>query len=509
MSMNEGVALLRRLSEELASLSGGTAERLASLASAIENPDVVTGWAGIDPFRAIDVQAVGDLVLTSPDRDPVLARFEQIRNVLTLLPILLTWLALFFAGGAYRDAVQADPALTQEPFLLLWEQGFNGYAQGGLGLLSMLTLSNVAITDVAVIAVVVLVTGYIHRETNIKQTHRARRAVELQEQLSQALWLAAMQLAQRVSVRVQQDQLRVVTEQLLDELRAERERIRELAETRAQEIQGLSSFVKQFRSGVRDLAHAADVLRADQLALVELGGAVYDQLAMVSGRTAEASHAIDGIEQQLSRSSQTAITKLDTILVAIDGLRDSSRQSIESALKGIEASVGMIEGRYPQIESALRELDVQVIRTSSLVMQALSDDRVTSAVAGIKAAVDELGTVGRDQSEELRGLKGDWHAQIGLVASAEQSLRQASASVGGLVDRLENDGVAASSEALLNAMRSTNDQLARTANSLNDLQKVIAELQDRSLAAPTIELEPVYRWRLFGPAGLRRKQRGK
>jgi chromosome segregation ATPase len=211
----------------------------------------------------------------------------------------------------------------------------------------------------------------------------------------------------------------------------------------------------------------------------------------------------------LSRSSQTAITKLDTILVAIDGLRDSSRQSIESALKGIEASVGMIEGRYPQIESALRELDVQVIRTSSLVMQALSDDRVTSAVAGIKAAVDELGTVGRDQSEELRGLKGDWHAQIGLVASAEQSLRQASASVGGLVDRLENDGVAASSEALLNAMRSTNDQLARTANSLNDLQKVIAELQDRSLAAPTIELEPVYRWRLFGPAGLRRKQRGK
>jgi hypothetical protein len=216
MSTSQDIALLRRLSEELVSVSGGTAERLASLATAIEDPLSPTAWAGIDLFRVIDVQAVGDLLLRSPDRDPVLARFEQIRNFLTVLPILLTLLALFFAGGAYQHAVQADPALTQEPFLLLWEQGFNGYAQGGLGLLSALTPSHVAITDVAVMAVVVLVTGYIHRETKIKQTQRARRAVELKEQLSQALWFAAMQLAQRAPPHVQLDQLRVLTEQLLD-----------------------------------------------------------------------------------------------------------------------------------------------------------------------------------------------------------------------------------------------------------------------------------------------------
>lgn len=501
--MSDEVALLRRLSGELDGLSKGTSARLASLANALEHPDTATGWSGIDPLRAIDVQAVGDVVRTRPERDPILARVEQIRNMLTLLPILFTWLALYFAGGAYRDAVESDASLAQVPFLLLWEQGFNGYGKGALGALSFLTLSNVALFDVGVITVVVLMTGYIHHHTNVKQTQLAIRATDLEEALRQALWLASMQLAERVSAQVQQDQFRAVTEQLLDELKAERQRQGELADARTRELEGLSAFSRDFRSGVRDLAHTADVLRANQLVLVELGGAVYDKLSTTAQQTMDNAHALTQLKDKMVREEEAATTRSTALLETITALRESSLRGLETALAGVASTIAIIEGRQPKLELLLVDLNKQVAQTGELVLGALADERVISAVSSVHGELRDLATLERTQSAHLVDVQRGQQELALLVTGAGQSVQDMLAKLTVLIGRIEKDDFGPLAEALQLSIRTVVDQLSITGNALDDLQRVISALGEIQGSALGTDREPVYNWRLYGPAGNR------
>ena len=100
----------------------------------------------INPERAAD--EVGD-ALQRPVR-----RWHAWRNALALAPLLLTWLALGFAGLAYSHEVASHPALSTKPFLLLWEQGFGGTFPSFL---------DVALTDFGLLAIVFALTISVHQ----------------------------------------------------------------------------------------------------------------------------------------------------------------------------------------------------------------------------------------------------------------------------------------------------------------------------------------------------------
>ena len=82
---------------------------------------------------------------------------ERARQVLVLVPILLTWYALYEATRAYSRYIAANPDEVRKPFLLLWQEGFGGE----LGSLSP-TFSTVAIIDAAIILLIILLTFYAH-----------------------------------------------------------------------------------------------------------------------------------------------------------------------------------------------------------------------------------------------------------------------------------------------------------------------------------------------------------
>jgi hypothetical protein len=77
-----------------------------------------------------------------------------VRNVLALVPLLLTWWALSAATNAYQVEVRIHPDMVYQPFLVLWENGFN---QGFWP-----TFSTIAGVDAVLFAFIIGLTGFIH-----------------------------------------------------------------------------------------------------------------------------------------------------------------------------------------------------------------------------------------------------------------------------------------------------------------------------------------------------------
>jgi methyl-accepting chemotaxis protein len=127
------------------------AERLDSF-----NPDAIYHW--IDPGRIN-----GELEQVKNKS----ARFYSgLRNVLALGPLLLTWLALWWASGQYQAQMYAalhppagkpqDLVTANMPFLVLWEQGFGNSS-------AFLTFSHTAFLDVILLAVILALTFLAQR----------------------------------------------------------------------------------------------------------------------------------------------------------------------------------------------------------------------------------------------------------------------------------------------------------------------------------------------------------
>ncbi len=56
---------------------------------------------------------------------PLLSAARMARNILSILPIILTWYALFGAVKTYESDLAATPGDLYQPFLLLWQEGFH------------------------------------------------------------------------------------------------------------------------------------------------------------------------------------------------------------------------------------------------------------------------------------------------------------------------------------------------------------------------------------------------
>lgn len=109
-----------------------------------------------DPDRAIDessatIRRTGKRAGTGFFRS--VRGAHLMRNMVALSPLILTWVGLAIAAHAYRDEVQANPALATQSFLLLWQQGF------GSGFLSFTVVASL---DAGLLALVVVLTWWVH-----------------------------------------------------------------------------------------------------------------------------------------------------------------------------------------------------------------------------------------------------------------------------------------------------------------------------------------------------------
>jgi hypothetical protein len=83
-----------------------------------------------------------------------LARWVLLRNIFALFPLLMTWFSLSVATSVYHDEVLQHPNQVYQPFLVLWENGFDHRI--------WLTFSLVATIDSILFFSLICMTGAIH-----------------------------------------------------------------------------------------------------------------------------------------------------------------------------------------------------------------------------------------------------------------------------------------------------------------------------------------------------------
>ena len=151
---------LEALAASLNEVDARSARRLHDLATSLSTERGRERWADVDLRRAFHTDRLSHSYAVRREGGYAPALIEtadKIRNVLVLLPILLTWAALAEASRAYNRFLTANPEQQGTPFLLLWQRGFGGES----GALSP-SFSTVAIIDAVIIAVIVALTFYTH-----------------------------------------------------------------------------------------------------------------------------------------------------------------------------------------------------------------------------------------------------------------------------------------------------------------------------------------------------------
>jgi hypothetical protein len=226
------------LAAEARKYDKAVATLLQRLADAIRrgDRDEIRGYAG-----AVDPQATAELLVGK--RSWIWGVFEVLRNVLVFAPIAVTWYGLSVAAPAYANLLTQRPELASKPFLLLWEQGFEG-APG------VLTFGAVAATDATLIVILIVLSLAVHFRADIRDVATRTRALlresEIRGLLGHATSLATSELPETGA------------DALLDQMAAEERRIYERAMEREQQLFNLEAAVGEMREAAKTLARAAE-----------------------------------------------------------------------------------------------------------------------------------------------------------------------------------------------------------------------------------------------------------
>jgi hypothetical protein len=131
-------------------------ELLTRLAKAVREGryDEVKAYAA-----ALDPRALAELITVR--RSPLWAVIEVLRNALVFAPIAVTWFGLATASAAYEKLLQARPELISRPFLLLWQESFQGAS-------AVLSFSTLAVIDASLIALLIVLSLAIHVRADVR-----------------------------------------------------------------------------------------------------------------------------------------------------------------------------------------------------------------------------------------------------------------------------------------------------------------------------------------------------
>ncbi len=230
---------LQRLADEATAREPSLGTVLARLAEAVRSgrPTEAAAYTG-----AVDPRALAELLAGKHSR--LWAVLEVVRNVLVFAPIAVTWFGLSIAATAYAQLLGARPDLISRPFLLLWQEGFDGRV--------VLNFSTLAITDASLIGVLIVLSLALHIRSELRDVQVRTKALlkesEIRALLGHASSLGALDFGTGDA------------EAILADMAAEERRIYERAVEREGQLFDLEGVVEQLRDAAIRLERAADSL---------------------------------------------------------------------------------------------------------------------------------------------------------------------------------------------------------------------------------------------------------
>ncbi len=228
---------LQRLADEATAREPSLGTVLTRLAEAVREGRTTEAAAYTG---AVDPRGLAELLASKHSR--LWAVLEVIRNVLVFAPIAVTWFGLSVAATAYAELLSARPDLVSRPFLLLWQEGFEGRLP--------LNFSSLAITDASLIGVLIVLSLALHIRSEIRDAQVRTKALlkeaEIRALLGNVSSLGALDFGTGDA------------ESILADMAAEERRIYERAVEREGQLFDLEGVVERLRDAAMRLERAAD-----------------------------------------------------------------------------------------------------------------------------------------------------------------------------------------------------------------------------------------------------------
>lgn len=281
-----------------------------------------------------------------------------------LLPLVLTWLALFLAIVNYNAAIGADPALVGLPFLLLWEQEFKGFAR-----LPVSKLSELAMWDFVILLAVVILTPLIELRHARIEGDTVCWAASLRRRLELELHALSAALAQERFEQQRAQPLEVLREGL-GQLATINTAVQSVYEDIDKTIQRLENQAAHSHEYQRKLLQALDDMNANSEA----------------GRR-EQEHQVQELEHTVAALQHTI--RHDA---AILGAVKQAIQQLEEAVDRQEEGEGLMRRTLGDVLIGSREITMNIRRLIQEVTT--TSDQMAATVAALRETSTRIDVVG-------------------------------------------------------------------------------------------------------------------
>ena len=337
---------------------------------------------------------------------------------------------------AYSRYIADNPDEVRKPFLLLWQEGFGGEL-GGLSP----TFSTVAMIDAAIILLIILLTFYAHGRREARDEKVEQVAERFQTDLDNVLAAATVALGADRGSRPAQlshnverlaDRFDRNSQELLNRLRVEHDRLEQIAQRREREFHDFGVFASGMRAGAEEthrlLVDLRQVSKGLQTALEDLTSEV-------------------GVSGDQSRHLLTAVTSLERIV-------GSGIQSDNAVTRQLADAANAITGAADQSVSGAQEaahagrIAAEAVRGIADITMRLADSQGRMEQAVIREAeqnsspgrcAPQLRRWGRRQHEAAGGDRRGAGGLAGRVQAIGPSDRGAGKSSARTAGRAEQD----------------------------------------------------------------------
>jgi uncharacterized protein YoxC len=366
---------LEGIASSLHEVDPRSAERLTDLAHAITSDEGRARWSDVDLSRAFNSERLAHAYAVRREGGFVPPSIEiatRVRDVLVLVPLLITWLAFYEASRAYDNYLRENPEQVRAPFLLLWQRGF-----GGEGSLLAHSFSTVALIDVILIALIILLTFYSQGKRDQREDEIARTAAHFQSDFDNVLGAATVALASERSNRpallvrsVERlaDRFDRGSQELLTRLRIEHERLASIAERREQEFADFGVFASGMRAGAEETHRLLLELRQVSSGLTEALEDLTSEVSVAGDQQRTLLSAVHNLERMINAGIQSDQSVVRRLAEAAESLADSSDRAIagadaaaqagrvaSEAVRGIAEIAESLAANQDRLESALAD----------------------------------------------------------------------------------------------------------------------------------------------------------
>lgn len=390
---------------------------------------------------------------------PKSVRFAHLlRNVAALAPLIFTWIILGLAAERYESYLKNNPEKVNEPFLLLWQQGFGA---------RFLSFERVTIIDFALLTLVVLLTFWVHWTEG--QADRSADSVYKTVDSLKAFLADRRSLPTPLTPLTPEQWAEITSETLSKTIQ------------QTQEMNTLSE---------RAIREASDRLKGIQDTSQELIRDFKDAvLQTLTSVTEQNEHFIENTRETNQQVLQALVEQqMRPLLNQVQDMLNQFRTqqvAYTEAVTGLTKSVGVIEGSSAALAGSVQAVDGSTHSIAgSLASMASSQERFASNVEG---SAQSMSTAAAAMTEVKDALRVDLHERLqemtGNITGASTSLEKT------------QTGLASTTQALDTAATA----FAETANGLATALKKPMDLLQRALSQDgSVEQRGRRRFLIFG-----------